>query len=127
MKVWTCSLTVALVVLIAAVAKNLNPGKQNPKTQNSEDFIFEVQPREIGPGETAVLRWSIKGATKITIEEAPESSASRVELHKLGTFDGGSGTLEVRPAENTTYVISCEGSTTYACASLTVRVRVKKR
>jgi hypothetical protein len=95
--------------------------------QNRGDFLFEIQPREIAAGETATLRWSIKGATKITIEEAPESSIGRAELHRLGTFQGGSGTLQVSPVENTTYVISCEGSTTYSCASLSVRVRVKRR
>jgi hypothetical protein len=72
------------------------------------------------------LRWSIKGATKVAIEEAPASGIAN-QLRKLGTFEGSSGTLEVRPKENTTYVITCEGSTTYSCASVTVRVRVKQR
>jgi hypothetical protein len=91
--------------------------------QNTDDFLFEVQPRVIAAGDTALLRWSIKGATKVTIEEASESSR---ELRKLGTF-GRNGSLEVKPKVDTTYIISCEGSTTYSCASVTVRVRVKKR
>jgi len=90
---------------------------------DADDFLFDIQPRVIAPGETALLRWSIKGATKAVIEEASESNR---ELHKLGAF-GGSGSLQVRPKENTTYVISCERSTTYSCASVTVRVRVKRR
>lgn len=93
--------------------------------QKSQDFLFEVQPREIVEGEAALLRWSIKGATKVVIEEAPVSGNR--DLRKLGTFEGSSGTLEVRPRENTTYVVTCEGSTTYSCASATVRVRVKRR
>ena len=80
-------------------------------TQKSQDFVFEVHPRQIAVGDVAVLRWSIKGATKITIEEAPESGVGVRELHKIGTFEGSSGTLEVRPTENTTYVSTCEGST----------------
>jgi hypothetical protein len=97
------------------------------ETQKSHDFVFEVQPRKIAAGEVAVLRWSIKGATKITIEEAPESGVGVRELRKIGTFEGSSGTLEVRPKESTTYVIACEGSTTYSRASVTVRVHVKQR
>jgi len=108
-------LTVGLVALAAAAAAN------------PDDFVFDVKPREVAPGETAVLHWSIKGAKEITIEASPESGAARGRLHPLGTFEGGSGSLEVKPAEDTTYIISCEGLTTYACASLTVRVRVKKR
>lgn len=87
----------------------------------SNDFVFEAEPPVVTAGETAVLHWSIKGATKVLIEEG--SSASR-ELHKIGEF-GGTGRIEVRPQEDTIYVISCEGSTTYSCASLTIRVQVK--
>ncbi len=96
-------------------------------TRKSQDFVFEVHPQHIVAGEVAVLRWSIKGATKITIEEARESGVRVRELHKIGTFEGSSGTLEVRPTESTTYVITGEGSTTYSCASVTVRVRAKRR
>jgi hypothetical protein len=83
--------------------------------------VFEVQPRVIAAGETAVLHWSIKGATKVVIEEMQEWSR---DLRKLGAFDA-TGSLLVRPKQSTTYVISCAGSTTYSCASVTVRVRVK--
>lgn len=88
----------------------------------SRDFLFEAVPPVIVAGETATLRWSIKGATQVVIDEA--STASR-ELHKLGTF-GPSGSIQVQPREDTTYVVSCEGSTTYSCASLTIRVQVKR-
>jgi hypothetical protein len=91
--------------------------------QKSADFVFEVEPRVIAAGESALLRWSIKGATKVLIEEASNSSR---ELRKLGTF-GGRGSLQVRPTEDTTYVVSCEGSTTFSCASVTIRVEVKRR
>lgn len=114
-----------LLILPASPSQSRIPAK-GPHSQTTEDFLFEIQPHEIVAGETAVLRWSIKGATKITIEEAPDSGVGRSELHQLGTFDGSSGTLEVRPMENMTYVISCVGSTKYSCASLSVRVRVKQ-
>jgi len=101
----------------------LAPLKGQQAAKDSGDFTFEVRPSVIAPGETAVLHWSIKGATKVLIEEA---SGSRGELHKVGTF-GGSGSLEIHPKEDTTYVVTCEGSTTFSCASATVRVRVKRR
>ena len=95
---------------------------QKPTTKKADEFFFDVQPRVIMAGEAATLRWSIKGATRVVLEE---SSGSRPELRKLGTFSG-SGSLQVHPKEETTYVITCEGSTTYSCASITVRVRVKQ-
>jgi len=124
--IWCCFFGV-LLLQITGASQDAVRVAQKSEVQKPEDFLFEVQPREIAAGGIAVLRWSIKGATEITIEEAPESSAGNRELHKLGTFQGSSGTLEVKPKENTTYVISCVGSTSYACASLTVRVRVKQR
>lgn len=115
-----------VLLLVAGVAAKWSRIPETKKSQESQDFIFEVEPREIAQGETAILRWSIKGATRVRLEESPDSLGGR-ELHLLGTFDGGVGTLQVRPTEDTTYVISCEGSTTYTCASLSVRVRVKRR
>lgn len=112
---------------MAGLSENFMLSEQAQKRENSEEFVFEVQPHEIAVGESAVLRWSIKGATKVTIEETPESSIGRSELHKIGDFEGSSGTLQVRPAEDTTYVISCVGSTKYSCASLSVPVRMKRR
>jgi hypothetical protein len=90
--------------------------------KNSEDFMFDVQPRAIELGQTVVLRWSIKGATRVLIEE---STASVQRLRKIGTFSG-SGNLVIRPKEDTVYVITCEGSTNYSCASASVRVRVTR-
>jgi len=113
----------ALVLLEASWSQDVARAAQQKGSQKSEDFLFDVQPRTIAAGETAVLRWSIKGATKVLIEEAPES---RRTLSTVGTF-GGSGTLKVSPKENTTYVVTCEGSTTYSCASVSIRVQVTRR
>jgi len=110
------------LVLVGVSSRSQDPAQavHKQRAQNSDDFLFEVKPRVIAAGETAVLHWSIKGATKVVIEEASES---RHELYTVGTF-GASGSVQVTPKENTTYVISCEGSTV-SCASATVRVRVK--
>ena len=117
-RIWWCCLFALLLLEMPTYGRDVQPG-----VQKSEDFLVDVQPRTIAAGETAVLRWSIKGATKVLIEEA---SGSRRALSTVGTF-GGSGTLKVRPKENTTYVVTCEGSTTYSCASVSIRVQVKKR
>ena len=114
-----------LVFLLSALdSSRAAAAESSGIVQKGGDFVFEIHPRIVAPGETAVLRWSIKGATRVSIEEGAESKR---ELRNLGTFDGGRGTLEVKPRENTTYVIICEGSTTYTCASVSVRVRVKRR
>jgi hypothetical protein len=116
-------LTLALLVVPRSGQDADRVAQKSDATKSSDEFLFDVQPRMIAPGEAATLRWSIKGATKVLIEEA---SSSGGELHKLGTF-GGSGSLQIRPKEDTTYVVTCEGSTTHSCASVTVRVRVKQR
>ena len=113
----------SLVALLLVAIVSPGQTERRRPSPKSEDFIFSVQPQVIAPGETAILRWSIKGASKVVIEEMPESKR---DLRKLGTFDS-TGSLEVCPKEGTTYVVSCEGSTTYSCASVTVRVQVKPR
>ena len=95
--------------------------------QRSTDFVFEARPKDITPGQSAVLRWSIEGGAKVAIEECPDSDIGTRGLRRIGEFAGSSGTLEVKPKENTTYVIVCEGSTTFSCASATIRVRLKMR
>ncbi len=119
------------VLLALGLATSLAPGAshadQKQKDKASSDFIFEAKPKEITAGESVLLRWSIKGATKVTIEEAAETRTGDVALKKLGTFDGSSGTLDVKPESTTSYVLSCEGSTSFACASVTVRVNVREK
>jgi hypothetical protein len=99
------------------------PAAQKADARKSDEFVFEVEPKSIVAGEAATLHWSIKGATKVLLEEATGLSG---QLKKVGTF-GGSGSLQIWPKENTTYVVTCEGSATYSCASVTVRVQVKPR
>ena len=120
-----------LVLLVLGIAVSLvpaaAPADQKQKDKTSTDFIFEAKPKEITAGESVVLRWSIKSATKVTIEEAAETRSGGVALKKLVAFEGSSGTLEVKPESTTSYVISCEGSTSFACASVTVRVNVREK
>ena len=112
------------LILVVASSSSLGaPRIVHEEKDGSDDFVFEVQPRLISPGEVAVLRWSIKGATRVVIEERTRSSR---ELHKVGAFTGN-GSLSVRPTEDTIYVLTCEGLTKYSCASVSVRVREKQR
>ena len=117
-----CLLAIALLALPCRSQDTSRIAHQRAP-QNSDDFVFEVQPRVIESGEKAVLHWSIKGATKVVIEEWSESKRW---LRPLGTF-GATGSLAVAPKEDTTYLLSCEGSTTYVCASVSVRVKAQKR
>jgi hypothetical protein len=121
MKVLLCC--ILLSFWVPAWGQNQSSSDEKAKSRKAEDFICEIRPREIAPGEVAVLQWSIKGATKVVVQEAPDSHISALRV--IGEFEGATGKLEVRPKESTTYVILCEGSTTYVCASTSVRVRVK--
>jgi hypothetical protein len=122
MRLMACSLFLLLWIPGSAQTSFVNVDKANGK--KSSDFVFEIRPREIAPGQAATLRWSIKGAKRVVIREAPDSGTRG--LRETGRFEGDHGTLEVRPTESTIYVIVCEGSTTYECASASVRVQVKQ-
>jgi hypothetical protein len=86
----------------------------------SDGFVFRAEPGEISPGEEALLEWKIRGATKVVIDEAVYGD----KLHRLGTFDA-EGSVKVKPLESSTYVISCGDSPDLACASVTVKVRIR--
>ena len=123
MRLMACSLLLLLWIPGSAQTSFTKVNKTTEK--KSSDFVFEIYPREIAPGQAAMLRWSIKGAERVVIQEAPDSGTRG--LREAGRFEGDHGTLEVRPTESTIYVIVCEGSTTYECASASVRVQVKRR
>ena len=93
------------------------------KDPKRAEFIFEVRPKVIAPGETAILRWSVKGATKVLIEASALSDRTLRELGK----SGARGSIEISPKEDTIYVITCDGPTAYSCASASISVRVKQR
>lgn len=86
----------------------------------ADDYVFRVEPAEISPGQEAELEWRIQGATKVVIDEAVYGD----KLHRLGTFDAV-GSVKVKPLESSTYVISCGESSDLACASVTLKVRIK--
>ena len=122
-RILECSLLALLLLGTPSRGEEAVQISQKADVKKAEEFVFDVQPRIVVAGEAATLRWSIKGATRVILEEA---SGSDRELRKIGTF-GGSGSLQIHPKQDTTYVVSCEGSTTFSCASVTVRVRVKQR
>jgi len=51
----------ALILLGMPKPQGVAQVAHQEKTQNSEDFVLEIQPLEITAGETAVLHWSLKG------------------------------------------------------------------
>jgi len=94
-----------------------------PPAGHTQDYVFEAEPSTIAPGETVTLHWNIPGAAKVTIEGA--RLRRNEELQKVGTF-GPVGKVDVKPVADMTYVITCEGSGSVTCASISVRVRVKR-
>lgn len=121
MKLASCCLLLSLG--LAGSGQTTCGHTEKEESKKAEDFVFEIHPQEIAPGEAAMLRWSIKGATRVVVQEAPDSRPAA--LRAIGEFAGASGKLEVKPKESTTYVIICD-SATYVCASTSVRVRVKR-
>jgi hypothetical protein len=87
------------------------------------DVVFEARPQVVAPGESATLHWNIPGATSVIIEAAP--SRGQMEMLKIGSF-GATGETKVTPSADTTYVVTCEGSKSVTCMSVSVRVRIKQ-
>ncbi len=95
---------------------------ESPKSP--QIIIFVVDHPVIHSGETAVLRWSAQNASEVLLEEAVDPHAHiRAVFHTIGKFPPD-GTLEVRPAVSTTYVVSC-GDERSGCSSASVHVKVK--
>ncbi len=113
---------VALLALATTACIHNNAVRVTQGEDPSRGYVLAVEPSVISPGESAVLFWKVPGATKVSVAEVASVGD---EFHDSGLFDS-SGSLEVRPAKDTTYVITCEGSTTLSCASVSVRVRVKR-
>ncbi len=86
---------------------------------HTEAFFFEADPPVIEPGAASVLRWKAPGAATVLIEESIGDS----QLRPLGEF-GASGSVVVRPSEDSMYVISCQGAASVSCASAVVRVKL---
>jgi hypothetical protein len=114
---------IALVGLLLWPAGSAS--KTVPESPKSPQIIqFVVEPRVIHSGETAVLRWSAQNASEVLLEEAVDPNARvRAFFHTIGKFPPD-GTLEVRPAVSTTYVVSC-GDERIGCSSASVHVKVK--
>ena len=87
----------------------------------ADAFFFVAEPPVIEAGGTSVLRWNVPGATSVVIEQA----AATDKLRPLGEF-AATGTVQVNPTQDSTYVISCQGAAV-SCASVVVRVRTARR
>jgi len=85
---------------------------------------FVANPRIINPGEKVVLGWDAHNAREVILEQAVDPHADiRASFQQLGTFPA-SGTLEVHPKTNTTYVVSYDDET-IGCSSASVQIIVK--
>ena len=92
--------------------------------QQPQLLHFAAHPVVIHRGEKVTLRWEARTAAPVTLEQAIDPKADvRAEFRSLGTFPS-SGSLEVYPQANTTYIVTCE-STKIGCVSATVQVIVK--
>jgi peptidoglycan-associated lipoprotein len=70
---------------------------------------FTVEPSSIERGQAAVLRWSVTGATEVSIDRG------------IGTV-ASTGTSRVTPSETTTYTLNASGPGGNATATATVTI-----
>ena len=75
-------------------------------------------------GQSVTLRWEARNTSQVMLEQAVDPNADiRAQFTPLGTFPA-SGTLEVRPNDSITYVVSC-GNELIGCSSASVHILVK--
>lgn len=108
--VWfTCAL-LGLASLAAAQAPppSAFPGVA-PQGPPADILVFEAEPSDIQPGDTARLRWDVTNAFALSIQP---------DVGIVGTR----GTIQLSPGATTTYVLEADGSGGTVSKSLTVRV-----
>lgn len=124
MKVLVGLLCLVTVTLAAGEARGFRVSAfVSSDRPHSDTFFFDIQPRVIAPGQVATIRWRIKGATGITLDELPASAEAP---RYVGAF-GAEGSLTVKPLQDTTYIMSCRGATTFSCSTVSIRVRPRVR
>lgn len=116
---WKLALVVILLLLHGCAARS--PVAAVPARTT---VSLRVTPKAIRPGETAVLRWSVRGVSGLVyLGEDPRPAERRHREEKsLGEVES-QGSLRVSPIQTTTYVLSCETSSGPLCASATLRVK----
>ena len=88
-----------------------------------EIVSFTANPKVIAHGETVTLAWEMRGVPSVSIAWGPE-------YHQRGTMQRKtelppSGTMIVRPMENTLYVLECGTLAGDVCMAASASVRVK--
>jgi peptidoglycan-associated lipoprotein len=91
------------------VRNNPPPAPEAPLHPRIE--VFDAAPSSIQPGQRAVLRWRVAGASEVQLE--PSARGLRLPLE---------GTAAVSPANTTSYRLSAYGLKSYATASASVIV-----
>jgi hypothetical protein len=82
---------------------------------------IQAQPAEIRRGRPVLLSWFNPHTTEVLVEEA-SGITGRGTLRTIGRYPS-QGSIEVRPAETTMYVISCAGPSSKCAESICVMVR----
>ena len=124
------SITVALGIwvagLFAVLSENANFDIAPPHKQllASTERSFQIQPKAIRIGQSAVLSWFNKYSSEILLYEDAETRGHWCvgSLRLIGRFPS-TGSIEVSPRSSTIYVVSCAdiGITCAESISLTVR------
>lgn len=113
-----------LVLILAGCAERIP--LETPRLPGNYPQIARLtaHPMTVHPGQTVLLHWDARNTAKVTLEQAVDPKADiRAEFESLGTFPA-SGSLQVRPKETTTYVLTC-GNEIIGCSSASVQVVVK--
>ena len=95
-----------------------------PRADFRQILRFTASPQIAHRGERVLLHWDARNVPVVLLEEAPDPGADiRADFQSLGTFPA-SGSLEVFPKDNMTYVLSC-GNELIGCSTAAIRVVVK--
>ena len=115
--------TLFLLLTVAAAPDVLRSSPLRIGPVMPEIVSFTVKPKVITRGETVTLAWKTRGVPSVSIAWGPE-------YHQRGTMQRKtelppSGTMTVRPMENTLYVLECGTLAGDVCMAASASVRVK--
>jgi hypothetical protein len=104
---------VALLALLAGFFlcnKALSPNR-NPPDDPPHVVKFEVDPASIESGAPATLRWDVRGATEVVLDQG------------IGKVGAAASTFEVNPREKTAYLLTATGPGGKVSARASVNVK----
>ena len=105
-----------------------DPRSRAACASNEQDRFFEADPAVVAPGELAILRWTVRGVSLVSLQEAGDAAVG-TEREDCGYWavSMGSSAFEIRPRQTMIYVLSYDDQVGRRRISALVRALISDR